>query len=194
MRLGLFLTTADAGKNEITVTGPTGVSVYWSLTGYFMHRADLRVDIFEVNESYLERKYPDFVVKCIPVFGNCTTAHSRSKICYVCEFPKQPGKFDLSKAKSLDIPKGPLYSSLKSGNSVTLPDGRVIRPEEVLGPGHPSTSILIICKIDSGEMIPSLTSQDWERCVMYACNLLLREDLVRLIIRPYSPTLGITKL
>jgi ribonuclease Z len=44
--------------------------------------------------------------------------------------PKQ--KFDFYKAKSLDIPN-PYFKLLKQGNTVELPDGRTILPDQVLG-------------------------------------------------------------
>jgi ribonuclease Z len=41
----------------------------------------------------------------------------------------------------LGIPAGPLYSRLQSGQSVTLEDGRVIHPSEVLGPPRPGMAV-----------------------------------------------------
>ncbi len=39
-----------------------------------------------------------------------------------------------AKAESLNIPPGPVRRELVAGNPVTLPDGRTIQPDEVLGP------------------------------------------------------------
>lgn len=41
-------------------------------------------------------------------------------------------KFDVKKAESLGIPKGPLWGKLKSGNTIQLKNGRKITPSEVL--------------------------------------------------------------
>lgn len=52
------------------------------------------------------------------------------------EINKKP-KFDFYKAKSMNIPNQ-FFGLLKQGNPVTLPDGRIIQPEEVLeGPDTP---------------------------------------------------------
>jgi ribonuclease Z len=47
------------------------------------------------------------------------------------------------RANALGVPAGPVRRDLVNGKSVTLPDGRVIRPEEVLGPDRPGVSIAI---------------------------------------------------
>ena len=46
----------------------------------------------------------------------------------------RPGRFDLEAAQALGVPAGPLYGRLQRGESVTLPDGRVVHPDQVVGP------------------------------------------------------------
>jgi len=43
------------------------------------------------------------------------------------------------KADALDIPQGPWRRDLVNGKSITLPDGRVIQPDQVLGDERPGT-------------------------------------------------------
>ena len=45
-----------------------------------------------------------------------------------------PGRFDITQAQALNIPAGPLYGQLKAGETVTLPDGRVIDGNTLVGP------------------------------------------------------------
>jgi ribonuclease Z len=70
----------------------------------------------------------DFSISAFPVshrgndnFGYLFEEHSRRA-------------FLPEKAAELNIPPGPVRSDLVSGKAVTLPDGRVIEPEQVLGP------------------------------------------------------------
>ena len=42
----------------------------------------------------------------------------------------------------LGIPKGPLLAKLKAGSSVTLADGRVVQPSEVVEPPRPGRTLL----------------------------------------------------
>jgi ribonuclease Z len=48
------------------------------------------------------------------------------------------------KAEALDIPMGPWRKSLVDGETVTLPDGRVIEPDQVLGEFKPGTRFVCI--------------------------------------------------
>jgi len=44
------------------------------------------------------------------------------------------GKFYPEKAKILGVPEGPLWSRLQHGYAVELPNGRTVKPEEMVGP------------------------------------------------------------
>jgi ribonuclease Z len=54
----------------------------------------------------------------------------------------RPGKFYPEKAKALGVPEGTLWSKLQHGHKVKLPDGRVIKPEQVVGPPRPGRKIV----------------------------------------------------
>ena len=45
----------------------------------------------------------------------------------------KPGRFDIEKAKKLNIPPGPIYSKLQSGQVVQLEDGRIFDGREFCG-------------------------------------------------------------
>ena len=55
-------------------------------------------------------------------------------LAYVVKTADLPGKFDNERAKALQIPRGPLYSKLVRGETITLPDGRMIQPSDCVGP------------------------------------------------------------
>src|SRR5947207_3499987 len=46
----------------------------------------------------------------------------------------RPGRFDVEGADALGVPNGPERGVLQTGQSVTLTDGRVVSPDQVLGP------------------------------------------------------------
>jgi ribonuclease Z len=60
------------------------------------------------------------------------------------------GRFNPDKARALGVPEGPMRSELKSGRSITLRNGRVVSPEEVLGKPVPGRVIVY-----SGDTKPS---------------------------------------
>jgi len=56
-----------------------------------------------------------------------------------CEKPRRP--FLNERAEALGVPQGPERRRLVAGESVTMPDGRVIHPDEVLGPPRPGACL-----------------------------------------------------
>jgi ribonuclease Z len=56
------------------------------------------------------------------------------------EFPR-PGRFDVAVARARGVPPGPLFGQLQRGEAVTLANGEVVRPDDVLGPLRPGAVI-----------------------------------------------------
>jgi ribonuclease Z len=72
-----------------------------------------------------------------------STDHRCASVGYGLVEDDRPGRFDREKAESeLDIPPGPAYSKLHSGESVELDDGRVIKPDQVVGPSRPGRRLV----------------------------------------------------
>ena len=65
------------------------------------------------------------------------------------EKPRRP--FLPEKAAALGVPSGPIRRDLVNGQSVTLPDGRRIHPDDVLGPERSGLSIAVTG--DTGEVL-----------------------------------------
>lgn len=59
--------------------------------------------------------------------------HTKQCLAYSMEEDVRPGVFHPEKALSLGVPRGPMWSILQSGESVTLPDGRIVTSLEVMG-------------------------------------------------------------
>jgi ribonuclease Z len=64
----------------------------------------------------------------------------------------RPGRFDVEAADALGVPDGPARGILQHGESVTLPDGGTVTPDEVLGPPRPGRKLVI-----TGDTAPSDT-------------------------------------
>jgi ribonuclease Z len=62
----------------------------------------------------------------------------------------RPGRFDVVGADALGVPNGPERGALQRGEPVTLPDGRTITSEQVLGPARAGRKIVI-----TGDTAPS---------------------------------------
>jgi ribonuclease Z len=62
----------------------------------------------------------------------------------------RPGRFDVEGADALGVPNGPERGALQRGEAVTLPDGRAVTPEQVLGPPRSGRKIVL-----TGDTAPS---------------------------------------
>lgn len=49
-----------------------------------------------------------------------------SVACYIAQLRDYPGKLLPKVAMSLGVPKGPMFRQLKDGQSVTLPNGKIV--------------------------------------------------------------------
>ncbi len=77
----------------------------------------------------------DFTVTAFPVWH-------RGPDCFGFVFEEKTRRpFLPEKADELSIPPGPWRRELVNGNSISLPDGRTIMPDQVLGPERPGTRI-----------------------------------------------------
>lgn len=172
---GMVLTVADVGRSGFLVYGPHGITDFWKSTRFFMRRPNFNIDLRECplptkghtsegepekgqtsNGSSKERKFfneqaqtplfksfmGEIGVHTLPFACDNT---SSSHVCYVCETPTMPGKFDVQRAKALGLKPGPTYGILKSGKSVTMDDGTVIEPSQVLEPPVPGRFFVVIC-------------------------------------------------
>ncbi|MCS6776347.1 MAG: ribonuclease Z [Chloroherpetonaceae bacterium] len=124
-------------ETPVTVFGPEGV-------GAFVRHA------LELSGSQLQ--YPlevrtvDEGVVCEDTQVRVTCAlltHRVPSWGYAVEEHIQPGRFDVERARALGIPEGPLYGRLKSGETITLPDGRIVRGTDLTGPPRPGRKIVI---------------------------------------------------
>jgi len=61
------------------------------------------------------------------------TAHAVTSVGYALVEEERPGRFDVQRANELGVPGGPDRGRLQRGEPVTLADGRVVQPSEVLG-------------------------------------------------------------
>lgn len=76
------------------------------------------------------------------------------------------GRFDPERARAMGIPEGRLWGAIHRGETVTLPDGRSIGPDQLVGPPRPGRKVVI-----SGDTTPCSTIRD----IAQGADLLVHE-------------------
>jgi len=98
-------------------------------------RTPLRVHLIEVQPGVLFEE-DDFSVSAFPV------SH-RGPDCFGYLFEEKSRRpFLPEKAEQLEIPPGPWRRKLVDGQSIQLPDGRTVHPDQVLGLARPGTRLV----------------------------------------------------
>lgn len=95
-------------------------------------RVPININLIEINPGVIF-KDEKFSLTAFPV------SH-RGPDCYGFIFEEKAHRpFLAKKAEALGVPFGPERAQLVRGETITLGDGRVIRPDDVLGPANPGT-------------------------------------------------------
>jgi len=87
--------------------------------------------------------------------------HSRVCVGYSFIEDPRPGVFHPERALDAGVPRGPLWARLQAGEPVPLEDGRVVQPEDVLGPqrrGRKFSYVTDTLPIDS--IVPEIANSD----------------------------------
>jgi ribonuclease Z len=69
--------------------------------------------------------------------------HGRNAVGYALVEEARPGRFDPDAAEALGIPIGPERGTLQRGEAVTLPDGRVVTPDSVVGEARSGRKVVL---------------------------------------------------
>jgi ribonuclease Z len=127
---GMLQTMALMDRKEpLQVYGPLGIKNFLVCCQQTLNFGlTYRVEINEIIKPGVIVEEQDYIVEAVK------SNHTTESYCYVFEEKPRPGKFYPKKAAELRIPKGELWSKLQNGETVTLPDGRLIKPQDVMGP------------------------------------------------------------
>jgi len=142
--LGLLQTMTMQHRTEtLEIYGPKGIDEFISANIKILNFGlSFPILISIITEGkILETKFYSIYV--------CKASHSIPAFSYKFEEKDKPGRFNLEKAKELRIPEGHLWNKLQNGEEIEI-DGKVIRPDQVLGEKRPGKKIGI-----SGDTMPT---------------------------------------
>jgi ribonuclease Z len=135
---GLLQTMALLDRErKLEVYGPSGIKRFIeAIKETVQFVLTFPVEIHEIEEAGIVCEEEEYAVKA--VWAN----HVIQSLAYALEEKPRPGRFYPEKAEALGVPEGPLWSKLQHEHMVNLPDGRVIKPEQVVGPPRPGRKIV----------------------------------------------------
>jgi ribonuclease Z len=133
---GLLETMAFQGRKEpITIAGPVRTAEMVGLFDrlcYYSRKFPVRALELEAGDAV---RMDGCEVEAI------RTAHSVPSLGYCLREDPRPGRFNRGRAMELGVPSGPLFGRLQRGDAVEV-EGRVVRPEDVMGPSRPGRKVV----------------------------------------------------
>ncbi|MBN1678930.1 MAG: MBL fold metallo-hydrolase [Anaerolineae bacterium] len=98
-------------------------------------KSPMPIHLIDVKPGVL-MEAPDFTVSAFPVVH-------RGRGCFGYMFQEKPRRpFLVEKAEALGVPAGPQRAQLVRGETIRLADGRMIRPDDVLGEDMPGARLV----------------------------------------------------
>ena len=136
---GLLQTMSLLGRDKpLQIYGPQGIAEFIDAIKRTVKFAlKFPVEVYEIEDGLIveEKEYE---------IRSAWAEHSVPSLAYALIEKPRPGRFNPERAISLGVPKGPLWSRLQRGENVQLPDGRTIKPSDVLGPPRPGRKIVYV--------------------------------------------------
>ena len=141
---GMLKTFALRGRElPLTVYGPPGLRELFGALRRVFGKLTYALELVELQPGdVLER--PEYNLVTYPV------AHGVRSLGFALVEHPRPGRFDGGAADALGVPPGPERGLLQAGESVQLPDGSVVTPDEVLGPPRAWRKVVL-----SGDTAPA---------------------------------------
>jgi ribonuclease Z len=134
---GMLKTYSLRGRElPLTIYGPRGLRELVATLKRVFGRLTYELELTELDAGEaLERD--DYRLETFAV------NHGVSAVGYRLVEDVRPGRFDVEVANSLGVPDGPERGSLQRGQAVTLGDGTVVTPEQVLGPARNGRTLVL---------------------------------------------------
>jgi ribonuclease Z len=136
--IGLFRTLALQGRTDpMRLWGPRGSAAL--LRQAIALGSDKQPFPLEMNEVTPDTPIPRKGYSIVPYAAD---HKDRDALGYALIEEIRLGRFNPDKARELGIPEGPAWGRIHKGEPVTLDDGRVIQPSDLVGPSRPGRRVV----------------------------------------------------
>ena len=136
---GLLRTLALQGRTEpMNLYGPAGSEkLLWRAITLGSEKQHFEIKVFELAPDTTLKRRGYSIIPFQVEHGD------RSAIGYHLIEETRLGRFNPEKAREIGVPEGPLWGRIHKGETVQLPDGRTIKPSELVGPSRPGRRIVL---------------------------------------------------
>ena len=137
--IGLLRTLALQGRTEaMNLYGPPGSErLLWQAIKLGSEKQHFEIKVFELTPETPLKRHGYSVIPFAVEHGD------RMAIGYHIAEETRLGRFNPDKAREMGIPEGPLWGRIHKGETVSLPDGRTIKPSELVGASRPGRRIVL---------------------------------------------------
>ena len=126
---GILMLSAQVDRDEpLYIYGPPKIAEYIETSRKVLDMyINYPIIVKEITAPCVVHEGDGFYIRAFPL------QHTKTCVGYTLEELQRPGEFNPEKARALNVPVGPLWSKLQSGESVLSADGKTVTPEQVMG-------------------------------------------------------------
>lgn len=126
---GILMLNSQVDRTEpLYIYGPPKVAEYIETSRRVLDMyINYPIIVKEITAPCVVHQGDGFYVRAFPL------QHTKTCVGYTLEELDRPGAFNPEKAMTLGIKPGPLFGKLQRGEEITLADGKVIKPSDVMG-------------------------------------------------------------
>jgi len=126
---GILMLSAQVDRDDpLYIFGPPKIAEYIEMNRKVLDMyINYEIIVKEITEPGVIYSGEDFAIRAFPL------RHTKTCVGYTMEEIERPGAFNPENALALGVPRGPAWAQLQSGEEVSLADGTIIKPEQVMG-------------------------------------------------------------
>lgn len=137
---GMLMLSSQVNREEpLYVIGPPRIREYIESSCRILEmHLNYSIKVLEIERPELPQvvfKTADYEIRSFPL------KHTRVCVGYSFVERARPGIFNPQAALDAGVPRGPLWSRLQGGETLALESGRMVGPDEVLGPSRPGRKV-----------------------------------------------------
>ncbi|MDR1048005.1 MAG: ribonuclease Z [Treponema sp.] len=167
---GLLMLSSQVDRDDpLYIYGPPRIAEYIETSRRVLDMyINYEIVVREINGPGLVYEGEDFRVRCFAL------RHTKPCYGYVLEEDGRPGEFHPEKALELGVPRGPLWSRLQHGESVSAADGSPVGPEDVLGKPRSGRKFSFVTdSLAFPQIAPEVAGSD-----LFVCEGMFEQELI----------------